>query len=64
MGQKGVHVLVTAVAAVENGCTLVCASQLLSIISHFFAATVWTGLPDDGVFLDVILRQGLDCRKL
>ena len=58
------HVLVTTLATVKHRCTLICASQLLSIISHFFPPTIWTGLPNYGVFLNVILGEGLDRRKL
>lgn len=48
-------ITVTAIASVEHRCTLIRASQLLSMVSHFFTAAIWARLSNDSVFLDIVL---------
>ncbi len=58
--ELGQNVLVTTIALVKDSGTFVCTSQLLSVVAHFLATTLFTTLGNDTGCVHVIFGEGLD----
>lgn len=52
-------VLVTTIAGVKDRASFICTTQLLSVVSDFFPATLLARLPDRGIRLHIVLGEGL-----